>query len=415
MLIVNREYSKEDLYNIFDIPIEKRKGPWNTGYVKHNDTVFLFVNIGNAGRTGHNYANKWEEGNLIWYGKTDSHQGQALIQTMIDGICNVLVFTRTEDRSPYTYKGIAHYISHENTTPICITWKVIPDIPPKKAPFINIPLAWEIFIENAGLAAKTKEPFYSPLDGEEYCVQSTFDNKVWLERVSAARRNNLQPPFPKESFTYERFIKCSKKFNLTDGKAPKTTIDNTVLYETTFVEFLPLLEWDTENKNIIFSPYADSEMEKLEIPGTSFEEAPNDILLQQINLLKRSRKGQRHLKKNLLIQYNNKCCVTACDVEAALHACHIQPHRINGDNDSKNALLLRADIHVLWDKNLIGIHPKTLEIHIASKLKSSHYAFLVGKKLAIRKDLMQPSEKLLKVRWSEFKILSNNAFETRNP
>lgn len=402
MLIVGRQYTKEDLYTIFNIPIESRKGSWNTGYVKHKGNVFLFVNIGVAGRTGHDYSNRWDEGNLIWYGKTGSHKEQPLIQSMINGNTKVLVFSRTEDRSPFTYNGIAHYLSHENTVPICITWNISPDITSnsKNDVFININSAWKMFMENAELSAITKEPFYSPIENEEYCGHSITHNKIWLQRVSAGLRNNLQPPFPKESFTYSRFIKCSENFNNTNGKAAKTSIDGTVLYETAFVEFLPMLEWDKENENIIFDPY--STIEIVETIGLSIEEAPNDSQLQQINILKRSRNGQRKLKQNLLKLYNNKCCVTGCDVEVALNACHIEPHRLNGYNDSKNALLLRTDIHTLWDKNLIGIHPITLDINISPKLYDTYYASLANKKLAVRNDLALPSEKLLNDRWRVF-------------
>jgi predicted restriction endonuclease len=161
-----------------------------------------------------------------------------------------------------------------------------------------------------------------------------------------------------------------------------------------------MLEWDNENANIIFAPYSTIEMVKT--IGLSIEEAPNDIQLRQINLLKRSRNGQRKLKQNLLKQYSNRCCVTGCDVEVALNACHIEPHRLNGYNDSKNALLLRTDIHALWDKNLIGIHPVTLEIHTSPKLHATHYASLANRKLAMRNDLALPSENLLKDRWRVF-------------
>jgi len=56
--------------------------------------------------------------------------------------------------------------------------------------------------------------------------------------------------------------------------------------------------------------------------------------------------------------------LTECSVTKAIEACHINPYRGPEDNHPENGLLLRKDLHALFDNNLIGIHPDTLIIHL---------------------------------------------------
>ena len=91
------------------------------------------------------------------------------------------------------------------------------------------------------------------------------------------------------------------------------------------------------------------------------------------------RKGQSEFRRKLLETYDGKCCVTSCDVEVALEAAHIVPYNGTQTNHVSNGLLLRADIHTLFDLHLISIHPDTEKIVIASALNSSHYLEISGK------------------------------------
>ena len=54
--------------------------------------------------------------------------------------------------------------------------------------------------------------------------------------------------------------------------------------------------------------------------------------------------------------YNNKCVITGINDEYALEAAHIESYINEKSNHIKNGICLRADIHKLFDKNLIGIN-----------------------------------------------------------
>lgn len=97
-----------------------------------------------------------------------------------------------------------------------------------------------------------------------------------------------------------------------------------------------------------------------------------------------------------------ECCVTDCDVKQVLKACHIEPHYLRGNNRSSNALLLRTDIHDLFNVNLIAIEPDTLIVHVSERLWDSEYRAYHGKVLRKRVDGVTPDREALEWRWKEF-------------
>lgn len=67
-----------------------------------------------------------------------------------------------------------------------------------------------------------------------------------------------------------------------------------------------------------------------------------------------SREGQQEFRKAIIAAYG-QCAVTGCRVEEALEAAHIIPYVDARSNLVTNGLCLRADIHRLYDRNLIQI------------------------------------------------------------
>lgn len=81
-------------------------GDWATGYARFGDEVFVFCNIGAAGRTGHDYPNRWIDDALDWFGKTRSTPDQPMIKAMATGAVTTHVFWRGRDRAPFIYAGV---------------------------------------------------------------------------------------------------------------------------------------------------------------------------------------------------------------------------------------------------------------------------------------------------------------------
>lgn len=108
------------------------------------------------------------------------------------------------------------------------------------------------------------------------------------------------------------------------------------------------------------------------------------------------RKGQRSFRKKLLMAYDGKCAVTGCHIEALLEAAHIVPYQGADTNVVSNGLLLRADIHTLFDLGLLWVHPDSFLVGLANELKNSEYGSLDQKPLSLPSSLQdRPSTKAL--------------------
>lgn len=81
------------------------------------------------------------------------------------------------------------------------------------------------------------------------------------------------------------------------------------------------------------------------------------------------RQGQSKFRRCLLTAYKSCCAITGCEVEEALEAAHIIPYCLTRDNDPSNGLLLRADLHTLFDLNMIIIDPETRTVYLNDRLR----------------------------------------------
>ncbi|MBA4188693.1 MAG: hypothetical protein C0467_11900 [Planctomycetaceae bacterium] len=84
------------------------------------------------------------------------------------------------------------------------------------------------------------------------------------------------------------------------------------------------------------------------------------------------RSGQGEFRTRLLTAAEGRCMVTGCTVEAVLEAAHIHPYQGPTTDHPANGLLLRADIHKLFDSNLLGIEPETLRIELHPSVRKEY-------------------------------------------
>jgi hypothetical protein len=114
------------------------------------------------------------------------------------------------------------------------------------------------------------------------------------------------------------------------------------------------------------------------------------------------RRGQAQFRSKLLQIYEGRCAVTGCDAVDALEAAHIIAYVGSTTQHVKNGLLLRADIHTLFDLGLLSICPDTLTVALAPSLRSSSYATLHGQPLALPVEPGKcPDIEALRHRWRE--------------
>lgn len=115
----------------------------------------------------------------------------------------------------------------------------------------------------------------------------------------------------------------------------------------------------------------------------------------------RERRGQREFRDALLKRYGGRCLVTGCKVLAVLEAAHINPYRGEQDNHTENGLLLRSDIHTLFDLNLLGIEPDGLQVELSAKI-TNEYGGFAGMVLDCPAEC-RPSQEALRLRYQQFR------------
>jgi putative restriction endonuclease len=91
------------------------------------------------------------------------------------------------------------------------------------------------------------------------------------------------------------------------------------------------------------------------------------------------RRGQPAFRHKLLELYGGRCAISGCDAVEALEAAHIVPYRGPGTNHPSNGLLLRADLHTLFDLGLISVDATSMTTIVAPRLSSTSYGDLAGK------------------------------------
>jgi hypothetical protein len=115
-----------------------------------------------------------------------------------------------------------------------------------------------------------------------------------------------------------------------------------------------------------------------EFSPTNIEDARRRIMSSIVQ-----RQGQGLFRARLLAAYQGRCAFTGCDASSALEAAHIFPYRGIETNSVTNGLLLRADLHTLFDLGLVAIDSRNMTILLSPSLASGHYSVLAGKQVAI--------------------------------
>jgi predicted restriction endonuclease len=115
------------------------------------------------------------------------------------------------------------------------------------------------------------------------------------------------------------------------------------------------------------------------------------------------RQGQAQCRGALIRAYEGRCAIAGCDSPYTLEAAHIRPYRGEHTNIVANGLLLRADIHALFDLGLLAVNPATRTVVISDQLSGDHYKSLQGRPLNLPANPeLHPNHGLLTERWTWF-------------
>jgi len=94
----------------------------------------------------------------------------------------------------------------------------------------------------------------------------------------------------------------------------------------------------------------------------------------------KARPEQQKFRDEAMRRHAGRCVVTSFNVPAVLEAAHVIPHTGNPAFEvPENSLILRCDVHALFDAGMIAINPKSGILMVSSDLKATAYRKLDGR------------------------------------
>ncbi|MDR8392251.1 HNH endonuclease [Aliifodinibius sp. S!AR15-10] len=85
----------------------------------------------------------------------------------------------------------------------------------------------------------------------------------------------------------------------------------------------------------------------------------------------RSRIGQGAFRVLVTDTYSRRCAITGEKTLPVLEAAHIKPYAESGPNLTSNGLLLRSDMHILFDKGYMTL-TKDLKMEISQRIREEY-------------------------------------------
>ncbi len=100
------------------------------------------------------------------------------------------------------------------------------------------------------------------------------------------------------------------------------------------------------------------------------------------------RRGQQEFRRRLLAAYEGKCAVTGSIAAPVLEAAHIDAYSGGYTQHVRNGMLLRSDVHTLFDLHLLTVTPGFL-VAVAPELRGTEYGRYHQQRLRLPTDSAQ--------------------------
>lgn len=160
---------------------------------------------------------------------------------------------------------------------------------------------------------------------------------------------------------------------------------------TRYLEYLPELhgvwgiDYDGKTPIKIVEPwYTDAIMFQLrsETRDSGTETIDDDFKDARVRAMREAviREGQPIFRRRLITAYRGKCPVTGSTITALLEAAHIRPYAGAWHCEAKHGILLKTDIHTLFDKGLLWFDDD-FRVCLAPILLETEYAVLLGRRI----------------------------------
>jgi len=109
------------------------------------------------------------------------------------------------------------------------------------------------------------------------------------------------------------------------------------------------------------------------------EDVLRDLADRRLNWRK-ARPVQAEFRASLFDLYGGRCALTGCSVPEALEAAHVLPHTGDPFRDRpENGLLLRRDLHSMFDAMLWSIDPDNNKVRLSKQVTDRSFTAFEGK------------------------------------
>jgi putative restriction endonuclease len=313
---VGAQYTRAQIQQSLGVPEDRRGGDWATGYTRFGDELFVFCNVGSAGRTGHDYPNRWDGEQLVWSAKSRSNISQPVMRAVADGSLPAHIFHRSADRMPFTYAGRARAVDIQNTTPVILRWSF--DQAPAKGAVNDLSreevceelerLGFDIAAAGVKTRSATRRllTLYIKFDSNRsvLVVDPSYEEGVTallqIPGVQRANRNlfyhnSTMRAFPKRIWSGQDPIPYGIDFGFTSRQALRTFID--------VLEGVPVASSLDATDQMDVDPRTETEAKRA------------------------VRLGQQNFRRDLLEFWGARCALTGLAIPELLRASHIKPWR----------------------------------------------------------------------------------------
>lgn len=175
-----------------------------------------------------------------------------------------------------------------------------------------------------------------------------------------------------------------------------------VTFESDFSSLSPEAKRELENelKEPMLETYDMDKLRELQASG-KLEEIDERERVAAITV---RRKQQGKFRRMLFDAYDGTCAISGYAVDPVLQAAHITPYFGRKSQLVTNGLLLRADLHLLFDNDLLAVNPDDMRVAVSRSLEKTGYGSFDGVRLRLpaAKDSW-PSEERLAAQFDNFK------------
>ena len=126
---IGRKYLRAEVKELAGLPRNAKGGPWDTGVLEHDGEFLIFANIGDEGRTGHDYDNRWEDDRLHWFHKARSNLRWPSVERLLSEGSVIHLFWRTSNTDPFEYAGQPKAVKIFDTSPVEVIWSFDDTVP----------------------------------------------------------------------------------------------------------------------------------------------------------------------------------------------------------------------------------------------------------------------------------------------